>query len=72
MARYINHVTTQKSGEAGNGCNNNLVVGTSGSATALHPSGSQHLKIWNDKKTCNLLKIFRTKNTVSHLPQFRL
>ena len=40
MARYINHVTTQKeASNGGNACNNSLVVGTSGSAAALHSSG---------------------------------
>ena len=40
VARYINHVTSQKDASGGgNTCNNNLVVGTSGSTTALHPSG---------------------------------
>ena len=40
VARYINHVTTQKeASNGGNACSNNLVVGTSGSAAALHSSG---------------------------------
>ena len=40
MARYINHVTTQKeASNGGNACSNSLVVGTSGSAAALHSSG---------------------------------
>ena len=40
VARYINHVTTQKeASNGGNGCSNSLVVGTSGSAAALHSSG---------------------------------
>ena len=41
VARYINHVTTQKeASNGGNACNNSLVVGTSGSAAALHSSGT--------------------------------
>ena len=53
MARYINHVTSQKDASGGGStCNNNLVVGTSGSATALHPSG----------KSFNTLKQVYNKN----------
>ena len=41
VARYINHVTTQKeASNGGNACSNSLVVGTSGSAAALHSSGN--------------------------------
>ena len=41
MARYINHVTTQKDASSGGSTSNNNLVGNSGSASALHPSGTK-------------------------------